>query len=935
MTVETSTIATAELLERERELALIERMLARASGGNGGALLLQGPAGIGKTRLAQLGCEIAADGFIVLAARGGELESDLAYGMVRQLFEPMLDTLSAHARRELLGGPAALAARALDAVDDAGVDPAPVREALSRLAVSLSRRRPLLIVLDDIQWSDEASLLWLLHLVRRVDRQPIAVLATGRSGDPDRRSLIERIAGDPGVRCVEVPPLTQGAVARLAVLALGPAADRVSAEACLELTGGNPFLLAELLAAASGELDQALDGDLDVRSLAPTAVAQSVRRRLERLPAEAATLVRALAVLERAAKIDDPAGLAGIESPEHVATIVDALVAAGIFEDGLPLRFVHPLVRQAVYEGMAPGERAIEHERAAWLLAGRGEVEQAAAHLLLSGRSPDPWAVDVLRAAAAAAGSRGAPEVAVRHLRCALHGRDLGGRRGGLLGELGQAELRTLDPRGFDHLRQAIDAAPDALEAARLAVPTARALTALWRHREAVGLLEPVLAQLPPGEQRLRTALEGELIATASADTETLPLARERVIEALTREGSSATSDPVPWGIRAMSIGAAGSQREESVALARLAIDGGRLGDAFASGLPYPSMALVWAGEVEPAEAAWGAALDRATRTGSALEAALARGYLAICANARGEYARAEPLARAALEAVLEAGVPVGPFPLSPLADALVGRGSATTAVALLDRHLDPLTGTSVSFPMVLFSRGRARIAAGDVAGLDEVLDAGRRMVAQGAASPATAPWRSVAGLYLASRGEAGRARDLIGEELALARAFGARPALGVALTAAAELAEPSNALTLAREAVRTLEGSAALGALAEALACEGRSLASAGQSVEARVPLRRALDLAYHLGAVALADDVKRALIATGARPRRPALSGPEALTPREEAVARLAAEGRSSRDIADTLVISVRTVDLHLSRVYKKLGVDGRKQLRAALSS
>jgi DNA-binding CsgD family transcriptional regulator len=517
--------------------------------------------------------------------------------------------------------------------------------------------------------------------------------------------------------------------------------------------------------------------------------------------------------------------------------------------------------------------------------------------------------------------------LAVRQLECALSASALGSLRPAILGELGLAELRTFEPRGFDHLREAITVA-DAREAARLAVPTARALTILWRHREGVDLLEPIIERLPAGETLLRRALESELIATAAADMETLPLAGERLAEALSRSGSSPAHDPVPWSITAMGMASAGTDRQGSLDIAREAIEGGRIGEAFASGLPYPSIVLVWTGEVVAAEAAWEDALDRANRAGSTLEAALARCYLAICANARGECLRAEALAGAALEACVEAGVPAGPNPLAPLADALVDRGAASAASAMLEKHVDRCTETSVSFPLVLFSRGRARIAAGDIDGVDDVLESGRRLVAQGASNPAVAPWRSAAALSLR---DAQRARELVEEELELARAFGAPVPIGIALTAAASL--DGDAIDIAREAVRTLARTAARRAYADALACEGRTLSAGGRQIEAREPLREALDIAHRLGAAGLAERVRAQLVATGARPRRPALSGPASLTPREERVARLAAGGRSSREIADELVVSIRTVDLHLSNAYRKLGVAGRAELRTAL--
>jgi DNA-binding CsgD family transcriptional regulator len=906
----------ADLLERECEVALIASLLESGAAGSGRGLLVEGPAGIGKTRLLEAARGVAGDGLLVAAARGGEFERDLAYGVVRQLFEPLIDGLPARVRDQVFAGTAALARRALDPGAEARADPGPVREALFQLALRLSRRRPLLILIDDLHWADEASLLWVHHLVRRIERLPLVLVAARRSDEPEQSRVADQLA----LERLEPAPLSNAAVAQLVHGALG---DDTPIDDWHEVTGGNPFLLHELLREAGNHAP-----DVDVRALAPAGVAHSIRARLERLPADARRFARALSVLERAPKLDDPARLAGIAEPAAALESADLLVAAGVLADREPFEFEHPLVRQAVYADLPPGERATQHERAARLLAERADAEEAAAHLLLSRRSPERWGVEVLRRAAAAASSRGAPELAARQLECALHASGLGSLRPAILGELGLAELRTFEPRGFDHLREAI-AMVDSREAARLAVPTARALTILWRHREGVELLEPILARLPAGEASLWRALEGELIATAAADTETLPLAGARLAEALSRSDSSPAGDPVPWGIRAMAMASAGAERLQSVEIARRAIGGGRIGEAFASGLPYPTIVLVWAGEVAAAEAAWEAALDRANRAGSALEAALARCYLAICANARGECRRAEALAGAALEACVEAAVPAGPNPLAPLADALVDRGAASAALAMLERHVDHQTETSVSFPLVLFSRGRARIAAGDRAGVDEVLQAGRRLVAQGATNPAVAPWRSVAALSL---GDAQRASELVEEELELARAYGAPVPIGIALTAAASL--DGGGLEIAREAVRRLSPTAARRAYADALACEGRTLSASGRHVEARQPLRQALDIAYGLGAAGLAQRVRADLVATGARPRRPALSGPASLTPREERVARLAAQGRSSREIADELVISIRTVDLHLNNAYRKLGVAGRAELRVALA-
>jgi DNA-binding NarL/FixJ family response regulator len=195
-------------------------------------------------------------------------------------------------------------------------------------------------------------------------------------------------------------------------------------------------------------------------------------------------------------------------------------------------------------------------------------------------------------------------------------------------------------------------------------------------------------------------------------------------------------------------------------------------------------------------------------------------------------------------------------------------------------------------------------------------------------------PWRSLTGLALARLGREEEARALIGEELALARRYGAPRALGNALLAAAEIASATERLDLLREAVAVLEDSPARVMRARALGELGGALRRAGQRVEAREPLRRGLELATRCGAHAVAARAREELVATGARPRRAALSGPEALTPSELRVVDLAAKGASNRDIAQSLFVSLRTVEAHLTRAYQKLGIASRSELAEGLS-
>jgi DNA-binding NarL/FixJ family response regulator len=181
--------------------------------------------------------------------------------------------------------------------------------------------------------------------------------------------------------------------------------------------------------------------------------------------------------------------------------------------------------------------------------------------------------------------------------------------------------------------------------------------------------------------------------------------------------------------------------------------------------------------------------------------------------------------------------------------------------------------------------------------------------------------------------GQVAEARRLAEEELTRARALGAPRALGVALRAAARVAGGSDELRLLREAVAALEPSPARVERARAEAELGAALRRAGQPEAAREPLRRAIDVAHRRGAKRLEDFALAELRATGARPRRRATTGAEALTPSERRIAELAADGSQNREIAETLFVTTATVEYHLRNAYRKLGIASRTQLGGAL--
>ena len=233
-------------------------------------------------------------------------------------------------------------------------------------------------------------------------------------------------------------------------------------------------------------------------------------------------------------------------------------------------------------------------------------------------------------------------------------------------------------------------------------------------------------------------------------------------------------------------------------------------------------------------------------------------------------------------------------------------------------------------------SDARLRIVRGDLAGgAAELLDAGRRLDSVDSRNPALVAWRSPAALALLQLGERDEARRLVAEELELARGWGAPRALGAALRAGGLIEGGKRGLAQLGEAVEVLSSSPAKLEHAKARTELGAALRRAGQRAQAREHLRRAVELASICGAAALAVRAETELLATGARPRRVALSGVESLTPSERRVAEMAAQGPTNREIAQALFVTQRTVEVHLTSIYRKLDISSRSQLAAALDS
>ena len=360
----------ARLLERERELGELSDAVRAARAGGGRIVLIEAPAGLGKTSLLRAAARTAGDsGFTCLRARASELEHDFAYGCVRQLLEPALANAAGAERDRLFEGAAALAGPLFA--------PTGVRHSLSAgdasfsmlhglywLLVNLAEERPVALSVDDLHWCDPESLRFLNHLAPRLDGLPVVVLATTRSGDWVETE-VARLAAGPETTVLRPQPLSVEATVVLCEDTLGPGVGSTFAAACREATGGNPFFLEALLREVREQGLSTDAGDaVRVRRIGPAAVAQAVLLRLSSGPASAGPLVRAAAVLGDGASLGEAADLAGLGDDE-AARAADRLVALEIVEPGERLEFAHPVVREAVYADIGPRERAQMHARAA------------------------------------------------------------------------------------------------------------------------------------------------------------------------------------------------------------------------------------------------------------------------------------------------------------------------------------------------------------------------------------------------------------------------------------------------------------------------------------------------------------------------------------------------------------------------------------------
>lgn len=917
-----------ELIGRERELDAVARAVEQVRDGGFRGLAVLGEGGIGKSAvLAAMRERAVRAGLLVLHGCGAHPDREVPFGVI-------VDALDAHvagmhpARVAAVGEDLGAVLPAVGTVPSAA-GPAErfrQRQAVRALLELLGRERPLALLLDDLQWADDASLDLLVHLLRRPPDAPLLLGLASRTGP-----VIARLLDADGLELLELGPLREDVSRGF----LDGVADARLRERLLRHADGNPLFLREF-------------ARVDGEPALPTTVRATVDSELAALPAEARRLVDGAAVV--GPTFDPELAAAAAAMPVDVAAL-DALVAARLVRavGGRGFAF-RPVVHCVVYDTMPPAWRLEAHERVARALEARGaSAAVRAPHVARFGRAGDAAAIDVLMEGARDAG----PADAVDWLTAALGlvpDRDRS-RRVGLLGELAAA-MAVAGRLQSAHAAMVQALALDAGERrVALTIACARVERHLSHHDAARRRLLAIRVTAP-AETQATLAFELAACAFHQGDADELAEWSDRAI-GLTGGGRA---DPVLLA-GAEALAAIGALWNGDAARAGALLDrlGARLNDVDDDALAARVEIAVYAAIAQTLAERFSAAAETGARTAALarrtgqehalvtalgvraislwhlleLDAArdearaaesLARGqdsphllHFALCVCAR-VYARHDETA-AAERAAREAAGLVGAltptlFTRTAACDlAAVGaerdparavREMAAAAGPLLE-HADPTLRTGLLLRLV-----RATLAAGAVDDADRLA----------AVATAHAARLGVAGGELRA--------TLARAEVLLAR--------GDATTAAALVAEWTAPRAAADHAISPQD-------VLEARLFLGRALAAAGDGEAAKAALRAVADVAGQTGAAPVFRSAGRELRRLGTRApttRRDASrrAGTGGLSAREQQVADLVARGDSNKQIAATLFLSEKTVANTLTRVYAKLGVRSRTQLASEVA-
>jgi DNA-binding CsgD family transcriptional regulator len=926
-------MADPTLLERADQQEAIDRALRDARHGGGGVLVIEGPAGIGKSRLlAELRGNVGA-AQRVLFARASELERDFAFGVARQLLEGIY--------RDPELGPIATegpAAAVRDVFEDAAGDEVGASfgllHALHWMVLNLAEQQPLVLAVDDLHWCDSSSLRFLAYLGRRLEGTNILLAVATRpvATTSPEATLHADLVADPTAQHLFPQALSRNGTMALLTQQLGQEVAEAFADACHDATDGNPLMLRQLARSLVADgIAPTAEGAGGVRRTAHRALARTVLARVGRCSARAVDLARGVAVLGEPS-IAEVSALVERE-PQELDAAWRELVDIEVLHHQ-PLAFVHALVRDAVYHDLPPAERERLHARAARILHESGaSVERVAGQLANVARQGDPWAADIAVAAGEAALRRGAPDAAAAHLRRALDEPIAAERRIPVMGQLAQAlfEINSVAAQEVtDEIAASID---DPYERARVRLATVqlRALNDDWHG--GFLLARDTMAELPPDDAELRPRFEAmrSIIAMFGSDD---PEGLELLRPAYGAPAGSGLTERLRAGMVAYQWSLDGGSAEECRDLALAAI-----GDAtdtlrdhvMIAVAPFQVLALA---DHAPVLDLWREALADGHRRGSLLTNLAVNMWMGLALQRFGDLSAAIP----ALEFTLRnmgqwgAGSQSERYMRGVLALAYLDRGEPTEAYAALGQDPRFAQGTTIGALWWLHGRTWCELALGEPARALESADELARRTQTWVRVPVGFDWRLPRAVALHRLGRVDEAIVTAHDGVRSAEPWGSPGVLGPAHRILGEVQGEAGIGEL-RRSVELLTGSAARIQLTRSLLALGGALRRAGEIAEARPMLQEARQLAEECGSPGLAEQARTELAASGLRARETDAAGAGALTPSERRVAELAADGRTNREIAQELFVTPKTVEVHLSATYRKLGIGGRRDLRGAL--
>jgi DNA-binding CsgD family transcriptional regulator len=927
---------------RDAEIELARQALAAVAGGSSSTVLVEGEAGVGKSHLmGRIRAEAVEMGLQVVTGGSRVLERGRPFGLIADAFD--LRATSEDGRRAAIGR--------LLLPDERASRPADERfrvvDEIVELVQSDHLNRPLVVVLEDLHWTDESSLMAIRAVVHELAHLPLLLTATYR---PSPRSaeldlLIDEF-GASGARLVPLSPLSADEVDILVAAELGATAGPLLCS-IVARANGNPLLVVELLRSLSAEGWLRHDGRL-VEAAAdelPRTLRDLVLRRLRYLPPGVLDVLRLAAVLGESASIHDLAAAAGQTPVAVVADLAEAFRGRLLDESGEVVAFRHQLVQQAIYEDLPVTVRRALHRDVAGSLARVGAPSsKVASHLLLGADCGDLEAVRWLRRAAAEA-TPGSPSVGVELTRRAFELLPLGHSDADVVSsELAAAMMRS---------GQVADAAQVAAEVlgrphrddvdVPLKLTLVDALSLQNRGPELIARAERALASpnLRPADRALvltqlsyGKTFSGDLVGGEAAARQALVIAEQ-----------ARSTEMTVWSLCAASVSTKTQGRYvDAVSLAtrasQLAFEPLDLGARLRNPYFFAGMALADSDRFEEARIAYGRAIDEASELGTAW---LLPDMLSLAGELRfvcGEWDDAGTELEAATRLAERHGQRIS-IPQNASYRALIAaaRADTRTARALLAgledtlHDKDPPYGTE----MIAFAVANMAEADGDTHGAFGVLlqvwnhdvERQNRYYHRYLAPPLVRLAAAVDRVDIAE--------DVVdaveeGAELApdvLSVRGNARRCRGL-------LDRDPDVLI---DAVHWMQLGGRV--LDHAGTCEDAAvmLRAVGRQDEAKGVLLEALDVYDGLDAVAASARVAATLRTLGVRrgargTRHHATQGWASLTPSERAVSELVAEGLTNRDVARRLHISPHTVNTHLRHVFQKLTVSTRAELAASVA-